>query len=271
VPLTGYSDPLYAEAAVIVHQYDIVLDVLIINQTNNTVQNVALELSTVGDLKLCDHPQLLTISPGAASRMKTNIKVSSTETGIIFGNLTYDVAGQAVTLNTPDRNCVILNEIRIDVMDYISPATCSDIRFRQMWAEFEWENKIVVNTHYTDIYEFLQFIIQSTNMNCLTPKSALAGDCGFLSANLYAKSVFGEDALCNVSIESENGKISGFIRIRSKTQGIALSLGEKVTLKQKATRPTQLTASSSSTETTSTTTQPTTPTSTTTTATASST
>ena len=28
-------------------------------------------------------------------------------------------------------------------------------------------------------------------MRCLTPASALAGDCGFLSANLYAKSVFG--------------------------------------------------------------------------------
>lgn len=30
-----------------------------------------------------------------------------------------------------------------------------------------------------------------TNMGCLTPKKALEGDCGFISANLYAKSVFG--------------------------------------------------------------------------------
>lgn len=54
-------------------------------------------------------------------------------------------------------------------------------------------------------------------------------------ANLYAKSIFGEDALVNVSVESRNdGKICGYIRIRSKTQGIALSLGDKITLKQKA-------------------------------------
>ena len=71
-------------------------------------------------------------------------------------------------------------------------------------------------------------------MACLTPESALAGECGFLSANLYARSVFGEDALANVSIEKQaDGKISGFIRIRSKTQGIALSLGDKITMKQK--------------------------------------
>ncbi len=65
-------------------------------------------------------------------------------------------------------------------------------------------------------------------------RSALEGDCGFLAANLYAKSVFGEDALVNVSVEKQpDGKLSGFIRIRSKTQGIALSLGDKITLKQK--------------------------------------
>jgi len=51
---------------------------------------------------------------------------------------------------------------------------------------------------------------------------------------LYAKSVFGEDALVNLSIEKQaDGKLSGYIRIRSKTQGIALSLGDKITLKQK--------------------------------------
>lgn len=31
--LTGFSDPVYAEAYVHVNQYDIVLDVLIVNQT----------------------------------------------------------------------------------------------------------------------------------------------------------------------------------------------------------------------------------------------
>lgn len=32
-----------------------------------------------------------------------------------------------------------------------------------------------------------------TNMACLTPKSALEGDCGFLAANLYARSIFGAE------------------------------------------------------------------------------
>lgn len=37
----------------------------------------------------------------------------------------------------------------------------------------------------------------------------------------------GEDALANLSIEQkgENGPITGFVRIRSRSQGLALSLG----------------------------------------------
>lgn len=67
----------------------------------------------------------------------------------------------------------------------------------------------------------------------LTPLISPKGSCGYLAANLYAKSVFGEDALVNVSVEKQSdGKLAGYIRIRSKTQGIALSLGDKITLQQ---------------------------------------
>ena len=83
--------------------------------------------------------------------------------------------------------------------------------------------------------EYLQHIMKSTNMACLTPEASLAGECGFLSANLSAASLFGEDALANVSIERlDDGTIQGHVRIRSKTQGIALSLGDKITLGTRA-------------------------------------
>lgn len=44
-----------------------------------------------------------------------------------------------------------------------------------------------MNTSITDANAFLDHIIASTNMRCLTPRSALEGDCGFLAANLYAR------------------------------------------------------------------------------------
>ncbi|CAK9823716.1 Coatomer subunit beta [Anthophora retusa] len=230
--LTGFSDPVYAEALVHVNQYDIVLDVLIVNQTEDTLQNCTLELATMGDLKLVERPQPIVLAPRDFASIKANVKVASTENGIIFGNIVYDVSGAG-----SDRSVVVLNDIHIDIMDYIVPATCTDAEFRQMWAEFEWENKVSVNTTLSDLREYLAHLLKSTNMRCLTPEKALSGQCGFMAANMYAKSIFGEDALANMSIEKPLNKpdapVVGHIRIRAKSQGMALSLGDKINSTQK--------------------------------------
>jgi len=87
IQLTGFSDPVYAEALVHVNQYDIVLDVLIVNQTEDTLQNCTLELATLGDLKLVERPQPVVLAPRDFASIKANVKVTSTENGIIFGNI----------------------------------------------------------------------------------------------------------------------------------------------------------------------------------------
>ncbi|RCN26200.1 coatamer beta region, partial [Ancylostoma caninum] len=236
IQLAGFSDPIYAEAYVSVNQYDIVLDVLIVNQTADTLQNVSLELSTVGDLKLVDKPTPITLAPADFANIKATVKVASTENGVIFSTISYDVRG-----STSDRNCVYLQDIKIDIMDYIVPGNVSDAEFRQMWFDFEWENKVTVNTPITDLREFLQYLSSVTNMKILTGDAAIEGDCGFLAANLCAHSIFGEDALANVSIEKaspldEGSPIVGHIRIRAKSQGMALTLGDKINIAQRERR-----------------------------------
>ncbi|PWN92308.1 putative SEC26-coatomer complex beta chain of secretory pathway vesicles [Acaromyces ingoldii] len=237
VQLTGFSDAVYAEAYVNVHQFDILLDVLVVNQSSETLQNLTIEFATLGDLKLVERPSSHTLAPYSFQSIKATIKVSSTETGVIFGNITYEGAAGTGTALSGEAKCVVLNDIHIDIMDYINPATCTESQFRSMWTEFEWENKVSVNTNISGLRAYLAHIMKSTNMACLTPEASLAGECGFLSANLYARSLFGEDALANLSIEElEDGTIQGHVRIRSKTQGIALSLGDKITLAQKVSK-----------------------------------
>ena len=53
-----------------VHQYDIVLDVTVINRTADTLQNLCLELATMGDLKLVERPQNYTLGPGATRTVR---------------------------------------------------------------------------------------------------------------------------------------------------------------------------------------------------------
>ena len=250
VQLTGFSDPVYAEAYVQVHQFDIILDVLLVNQTTETLQNLSVEFATLGDLKVVERPTTQNLGPRDFLNVQATIKVSSTDTGVIFGNVVYD--GPSSTEN----HVVILNDVHADIMDYIQPATCTETEFRTMWTEFEWENKVNINSKGGEgktLRTFLEQLMKNTNMSCLTPEASLKGDCGFLSANLYARSVFGkflssfssptwsvtddpfpgEDALANVSIEQEGhfGPITGFVRIRSRSQGLALSIGSLKGLK----------------------------------------
>jgi len=231
--LSGFADPVYAEAFVTVHDYDIVLEILVINRTPNTLANLTVELSTMGDMKIVERPQSQTIGPLDQTTLRASIKVSSTETGHIFGTIVYEDA------STQEKGYVNLNDIHMDIMDYIRPATCTDEIFRSMWAEFEWENKVAISTSIRDLIEFLDHIVGKTNMSCLTPHDRNEKG-SFLAANLYAKSVFGEDALVNVSVEKKednDGKLAGYIRIRSKTQGIALSLGDRITSVQRGLQP----------------------------------
>lgn len=249
VQLTGFSDPVYAEAYVQVHQFDIILDVLLVNQTTETLQNLSVEFATLGDLKVVERPTTQNLGPRDFLNVQATVKVSSTDAGVIFGNVVYDGSSSTET------HVVILNDIHADIMDYIQPAHCTETQFRTMWTEFEWENKVNINSKAKDLREFLKQLMESTNMTCLTPDASLQGDCQFLSANLYARSVFGksfiplelilrmctnfpigEDALANLSIEKEgeDGPITGFVRIRSRSQGLALALGNLKGLKASA-------------------------------------
>ena len=55
------------------------------------------------------------------------------------------------------------------------------------------------------------------------------------SSRARGRPAAGEDALMNVSIEARaDGSIGGHVRIRSKTQGVALSMGDRITFKQKS-------------------------------------
>jgi coatomer subunit beta len=189
VQLTGFSDPVYAEAYVQVHQFDIILDVLLVNQTRDTLQNLSVEFATLGDLKVVERPTTQNLPGLDFMNVQATIKVSSTDTGVIFGNIIYDGA------HSTDTQVVILNDVHVDIMDYIQPAHCTETQFRTMWTEFEWENKVNINTKLQagkGLRDFLARLMKVTNMECLTPEASLSGDCQFLSANLYARSVFGK-------------------------------------------------------------------------------
>ena len=122
-------------------------------------------------------------------------------------------------------------------------AECSELEFKKKWAEYEWENKVVVNTTLTDLREFVDYFSKSLNVSLMTKleESDNQSSNSFMVANFYTKSKFEEDCLLNMSIErlnltpntggkSNDVKITGLIRLRAKTEGMALCVGEKCKL-----------------------------------------
>jgi coatomer subunit beta len=53
-----------------------ITDVLLVNQTPNTLQNLCLDFATLGDLKLVERPSTYTIAPHSFQSIKATIKVS---------------------------------------------------------------------------------------------------------------------------------------------------------------------------------------------------
>merc|ERR1719428_2785596 len=114
--MTGLADPVYVEAFLQAHSFDLVLELLVVNRTAETLQNVLVELSTQGDLKIVDRPVAITLSPGQQATVHASIKVASTETGVIFGYVTYEKK------SAEEKECIVMNELHVDILDYIECA-----------------------------------------------------------------------------------------------------------------------------------------------------
>ncbi|CAF3064201.1 unnamed protein product [Rotaria sp. Silwood2] len=120
----------------------------------------------------------------------TFIKVRSTENGVIFSNIVYNV---------------------IDSQ-----------------TEFECKNKIVISIIIRDISLYLVYLLNIANMRCSKPEKLVFYGCGFMTASLYAKLIYDENILANINIDKSirfvDASIIGHIYMRTTNQGIALSM-----------------------------------------------
>jgi coatomer subunit beta len=128
------------------------------------------------------------------------LKVNQTDNGAIYGYLTYDSSSGS------QPNILNVNEIQIDFINELQQAVCTELEFKKRWAEYEWENKVQVNTTITDLREYVDHFARTLNVSLMTKLEESDKDPSnsFLVANFYTKSKFEEDCLINLSIEKVN-------------------------------------------------------------------
>lgn len=225
VQLTGYSDPVYAESFVNFHKFDIQFEILLVNRTQKPIQHISVEFFTQGDQRIVENAPILTLQPNACTTLKTSMKFSSQDIGYIFGYINYENLAGIEQAN------LITKEITIDLIDFTYPVNIDLNQYRKMWAKYEWENRIVLNTNINNLYELVKHIEKQFKVKLIGNEKVIENST-CICANFYAKTKLDDDFLINVSAEIVEEKIQGYAKIRAKNKGIVINLGEKLKILQ---------------------------------------
>ena len=94
------------------------------------------------------------------------------------------------------------------------------------------KRKIDINTLDTDLVKYLDKIAERYKFAVITPRQQLdvtAKSAGFIAANLFTRSLFGEEVEMNINAKTDkDGKISGFLRIRSPDEQLTYLFGKLI-------------------------------------------
>jgi coatomer subunit beta len=88
----------------------------------------------------------VTLQPNQSARVKTALKFSSADIGLIIGSIHFENNAGV------EQPYLITKEIMIDLIDFIFPGTVPIEEFRKLWAKYEWENRISINTQFKEIW-----------------------------------------------------------------------------------------------------------------------
>ncbi|EKX73737.1 conserved hypothetical protein [Theileria equi strain WA] len=259
---TSISDPLYVEGMSKIIGTKMYITILIENMSKELLQNVTVELSTGDNLEKLSPIPVLTLPSGGSSVIEVNFRIKCSEDDAIFGYVYFNKSKSSL------QDCLPFNPMRISMYDYIVPSFISPSVFRSYWADFEWEHKIKLHPISHKPLELLYKVLEATHMtvvghippshiqnsfgsnsfnnqeyftqyinylSALPEIAALADDSSFFAVNLFVKTIYGEEALANLSIVRKDQDVySGCFRIRSRTQNVALGLGDRIAIVQRA-------------------------------------
>lgn len=91
-----------------------------------------------GDIQLVERPSPVTLGPGEWKYVEASLKVRSTEASVVFGLVTFESKQRG-------RRFLLLTEQQVNSLEFVEPHWIDEQTFRGKWAEFEWENKVLIS------------------------------------------------------------------------------------------------------------------------------
>lgn len=109
-----------------------------VNNTKLNLLNIQIEFSSNVEVLVLEKAQSVNLRPHESVMLRTQLRFSSAEFGVVYGYINYD---NQAGLEQP---YLITEEIKIDYMQYISPASISATNFKIDWEKAE--NEVIYET-----------------------------------------------------------------------------------------------------------------------------
>jgi coatomer subunit beta len=220
VQLTGLSDPIYVEANVIYNRYEVILDLLLINQTDNYLQNMLFDFGTSQNIRAVSLEMPENMKGRSALTKKLVFRILNSSNGFINGSVTFkypnesgEYANQNFTLN--------FSEIKTDVSDFLEIKSFHPEEFKILWKKMEWENvysiKVLSSFGLRNVFNMFNKCVKGTVVDYKENEDILV-------ANISSTTRQNNDIFFNVCMAKNENFINLECRIRSSKEDIVKSM-----------------------------------------------
>ncbi|KAI5172308.1 coatomer subunit beta [Nematocida sp. LUAm3] len=230
--LSSLIDPLYIECKVVSNRTEILLDTLVVNQTDVLLENIELDLITSTNIKVLNIPSIETLRPHSAHSFTLSLLLLEADTGYIGGVIT---AGQ---MGRDDFFMQNLQEISFALSEMLVKRSIEKEHFKEQWPLLLWENFYTINVPNPTLHlpQIMATVIEAINGTVIESRSyennqirKSTGDTPqILVQNIFTTTIKGTDLFINATLQHSPEGASISFRIRGQKCPLVKSLCQLV-------------------------------------------
>ncbi|KAH9385726.1 coatomer subunit beta [Nematocida major] len=237
--LTSAVDPLYCECQITTTRTEILLDILLVNQTDALLETVEFDFVSSPNIRILGAVTLDKLRPYMMRTLKVTLLMEEADSGYIGGTITAGRIGR------DDYFLQNMQEIRFNLSDMLHRKSITREEFREKWPVLLWENLYTITL--TDplltpsgVIEKIQGEIEGSEVESRAAYEEESGaqKKGILVRNIYAETAQGTEIYINATALAEKGKgLTATFRIRGEKCRVVKSLCQLISKKIKALAP----------------------------------
>lgn len=197
VQLSGLGDPIYVEAAVKYSKYEIVLDLLLINQTESYLQDISFDFIFPQHISIMSKIPVVSLQAGDATTVPAIFSIREGVSCFISATASFKYPKQDEYRLFYIQN---LSEISVEISEFLEGAT---VNFKELWTELEWENAYSVSIKNSEDSNKLLTVLNAIVAMCHGHLCNKLVSKNFLLGNIACRTVQGRLLLINLSMYAD--------------------------------------------------------------------